>query len=333
MLLRSMRYPFAATRARALAAGFIRHADFEELSRLRSLEEALSRLQEETTFHPGFYRTGEGLSEDFLDFGHRISRTLPTNDRSLVEGYLGRVDVENLKIVSRGLLMNRPREEFHPLLMTGGPATFLSPDRLRAAGTLEELAGSLPRHPFRVVLRETLEMPAEERLFHLETGLDGEFWIGIEKQLNRLSPLDRLGAKDILALRADIDRFNVIHRGLQAGLKEEIILNALPSIGTIYPRSRVRKALRSASPAETLAGMFPLHKVSKPFSSEGEVALRRRLARFLERVLRSHPFDISVPLASLLLKEMEIQNLEAVLNGLRMKRSDRIAAFLATGKG
>jgi vacuolar-type H+-ATPase subunit C/Vma6 len=324
MLLRSMRYPFAATRARALASGFLSHSDFEEISRLSSLKEALSRLQEKTSFHPVFYRTGEGLRADFLEFGHRISRILSGRDRTLLEAYLGRFDVENLKIVSRGLLMNRPREEFHSFLMTGGPATFLS---------LVELAASLPRHPFRAVLRETLELPSEERMFHLETGLDREFWKGIEKCLNRLAPLDRLGAKDILGLRADIDRFNVIHRGLQAGVKGETILDALPPIGTIYPTDRVRKALHSSSPAETLAGMFPLRKVSNPLSFEGEVALRRRLAYSLKRVLRSHPFDISVPLSSLLLKEMEIQNLEVVLNGLRTKRSERIAAFLATGKG
>jgi vacuolar-type H+-ATPase subunit C/Vma6 len=334
MLRRSMRYPFAATRARALVSGFLRNEDFEELSQLPSLAEALSRLREKTSFRSDIYRSsGEALDLEFLDFGQRISRTLSGHDKALVDGYLDRVDAENLKVLARGLLMNRPREEFHPLLMPGGPGNHFLPQTLIRAGSFEELASSLPHHPFRAVFRKSLQVPPEKRLFYLETGLDREFWLEIKRLLGKLAPLDRMGAGDILRLRADFDRFNVVHRGFQAGLEEDTILAALPPLGNIYARGKVREALRSTSPAEGLARLFPLQDVPRPLSTEGETALWERLKRHLKRVLRSHPFDISISLAALLLKEMEIRNLETVLNGLRVERRGRISDFLVPGKG
>ncbi len=333
MLLRSMRYPFAATRARALATRFLGEKDFEELSQLPSLDKALARLREKTVFRAEFYRTGEGLNLEFLDFGRLISRSLSGRATALVKGYLGWVDVENLKVVSRGLLAGRSAEDFHPLLIPGGVETRLSPENLRKAGSFEELAGSLPIHSFGKIFRKALELPEDGRLFHLETGLDHEFWCRIGDLLGKLSLFERRGAGDILGFRADIDRFNLIHRGWRAGLEDALVLNVLPPMGSIYRRGWVREALRSSSPADALSRMFPLPHVPNPLSSEGETALWRRLYHRLQRALRSHPFNISVPLASLLLKEIEIRDLEVVLNGLRLKRGDNIDAFLAARRG
>jgi vacuolar-type H+-ATPase subunit C/Vma6 len=333
VLRRWWRYPYAAVRSRALAAGFLQSGNFEEMARLPSVDEVQARMREWTAGRREFYDGPEGPSSGFSAFGRSIVRTLTGPDRALVEGYLSRVEVENLKVLARGVLGKRDEAEVRAFLVPVEKRALCSFQGLAKVRTFEELVAKLPRHPFRAIFRAALELSGEKRLFTLETGLDRVFWGGIAGLLKKLDFLDRMGAKEILSLRADIDRFNVVHRGLRAGLEEGVILGALPALGAAYPETSVRKALRSASPDEALSAIFPVPGTDRPLSAEGEMALRKRLQRHLRRVLRSHPFDLSVPMAALLLKEIELQDLAVVMNGVRLFRAGRIDKLLTTPKG
>ncbi len=333
MLRRSVRYPYAATRARALAAGFLPYQEYQELARLSGVDEGLSRLRERGTLPAELSRDLGNVAAAFLTFGRSIARTLAGADRALVEGYLNRVDVENLKVICRGIVRDRDGEGIRPLLSVEGSEPRFAPGRLGQARSLEELATLLPPSAFRRIIHNSADLPAEKRLFTLESALDRAYWQGIALRLKRLASLDRFGAGEILSLRADIDRFNVIHRGLQAGLEARAILAILPPGDGAFSIGRLRNVLALASPIEALAEVFPVPEVSNPLSPEGEVALWRRLRRHLRRVLRSHPFDISISLAALLLKEIEVRDLEVVLSALRLGKSDQIDELLTTGKG
>jgi hypothetical protein len=55
-----------------------------------------------------------------------------------------------------------------------------------------------------------------------------------------------------------------------------------------------------------------------PLGTEGETFLFRRLYRYLRRTLISAPFDVSVPLSSLLLMELETHDLKSIFGGKRV---------------
>jgi vacuolar-type H+-ATPase subunit C/Vma6 len=183
---------------------------------------------------------------------------------------------------------------------------------------LAELSARLPPGAFRNLLRGEMPAAPEERLFFLDSALERIFWTRLTERLTELPFFDRLAAREILGMRADIDRIRVIGRGLHAGLAADTILAALPPLGTLLLHKQVRKALAAADPAAACRQLLSAVLRSPSNERDGEVFLYRRLYRHLQKFLRSAPFGISVPLSALLLKELEIRDLLAVLSGQRL---------------
>jgi hypothetical protein len=49
--------------------------------------------------------------------------------------------------------------------------------------------------------------------------------------------------------------------------------------------------------------------------------------------MRSHPFDLAIPLATVLLKELESRDVQAILSGLRLgRRREEIMPLLACAR-
>lgn len=329
MVMRLVRYPYGNVRARALAAGLLREPQFADLinspSRAQT-ERLLDRL-------PGYSGVTDesALPAHYLAFGMKIFRALPASAGRLVGAYLSRSQVENLKLLCRSILTGR-RDLVERALLPEGPDRFVTEPML-AARSLEELAARLPPGALRGLLRAAMPAAPEDRLFYLDSALERIFWARLGECLTDLSLFDRLAAREILGMRADIDRFRVIGRGLHAGLPAETILSALPPLGTLLPHKQVRRALAAADPAA--AGRTLLAAASRaPYDErDGEVLLFRRLYRHLQKTLRSAPFDVSVPLSALLLKELEIRDLQAVLSGQRLGADRQELAFLLSCQG
>jgi hypothetical protein len=98
------------------------------------------------------------------------------------------------------------------------------------------------RHLARAI-RQGLAAAEGQRLLSIELALDRAGWEDIQECMNKLSWADRAAAVELLNLRADLDRFNVVHRSWRAGLKESDLLLALPPLGTAYPARGLRRAL------------------------------------------------------------------------------------------
>lgn len=314
MITRLLRYPFGNVRARALAAGLLQEAQFAELIDSPSRTQTgrlLDRL-------PGYSGAADEsvLPAHYLAFGLKLVRALPSVAGRLLGAYLGRSQVENLKVLCRAILTGR-RDLVERSLLPEGPEK-LATEPVLAARSLKELAARLPPGDLRDRLRAAASVAPEDRLFYLDSALEGLFWKRLGERLSELPLFDRLAAREILGMRADIDRFRVIGRGLHAGLPAETILCALPPLGTLLPHRRVRRALAAADPAAACRQLLEA-AVRAPFDERGgEVLLLRRLHRHLRRTLRSAPFDISVALSALLLKELEVRDLQVVLSGQRL---------------
>jgi vacuolar-type H+-ATPase subunit C/Vma6 len=314
MVLRLVSYPYGSVRARALAAGLLQQPQFADLINASTREQAERLL----AGLPGFSGVTEDsvLPDHFMTFGMKIFRALPASARRLVGAYLGRSQVENLKLLCRAILTGR-RDLVEPSLLPDGPDTFATA-QLLAARSLAELSARLPPGAFRNLLRGEMPAAPEERLFFLDSALERIFWTRLTERLTELPFFDRLAAREILGMRADIDRIRVIGRGLHAGLAADTILAALPPLGTLLLHKQVRKALAAADPAAACRQLLSAVLRSPSNERDGEAFLYRRLYRHLQKFLRSAPFGISVPLSALLLKELEIRDLLAVLSGQRL---------------
>ncbi len=313
MALRLLTYPYSSLRARALAGGLLSAGQIDALLGSASVAQAEQLLEQWLDIPRGAGERG-GYAR-FLSFAAAVARRLPAAARSLVAAYLRRGEVENLKLLCRSLLTGRSTPEEEAVLPAWQPP--LLPAGLFAARSLEDAAARLPRGPLRDLLLATGGSPPGERLFRLETALEHWYWGELLEQARRLPRFDRLGALEMLALRADIDRLRVVARGLQAELPAEAILSALPPHGTLFPLRRLRRALASEDLAAALARLVP-HHPSGPFANVGEVSLFRRLRRELLKTLRSAPFDLSVPLSAIMLAELEMRDVATLLGALRL---------------
>ncbi len=336
MLLRLLKFPYANTKARALIAGYLGREDFDTLGQAPSRQSAVTMLRERRRL-PVEDQIREAeiqLRSDLFALGGRVARTLAGRERRLLETYLRRVDVENVKTVCRGVLTERGPERFQPLLVPAPSVAAVPVDRLAEASSFDDLLDILARHPLRAVLGGITQISPERRLHLLEVRLDLFFWAEVRERLLELAPFDRRAALEILGLRADVDRWQVVQRGWAAGLEAEEILAALPPLGSSLDSSAVEKALLAEQPGERLREVFPVKGIADPFGPAGETVLFRRLYWQLRRTLVAPPFDIAIPLSAVLLKELEVRDLQVILSGLRLGREpENIAPFLVSTEG
>lgn len=320
MLGRLLKFPYANAKARAMIAGCMGKADMEMVLKAPSHQAAVALLRQRGMALDAAHdrRAEVQLRGDYIAYGAKVARALRGEERSLLEAFLLRADVENLKTLCRALTGGEDLQRVYPLLVPAELVGGLSVDMLRRVRSFEDLLALMGRNPLQNVVRQSLESPPEKRLHRLEIALDGAWWGEVGQRLLPLAPFDRSVAEELLACRADIDRWHVIHRGLDARLAEDEVLNALPPLGTVFAPQEVRQALRSDDPVAVFRKRFPVKSVADPFAPAGEVALFKRLHRTLRRAVLAPPFDIAMALSAVLLKELEVRDLQAILSGLRL---------------
>ena len=322
MLLRFLKYPYASTRARTLAMHFYGLQDLQTLSGKAGYEEAFSSLKKERQVQEGTEEVvleGALLGYDFLRLGRKLVRLLPRKEARVIQAWLGRIDLQNLNVACRGLLRERQEKTWKNLLVPPGPESGIPLLWLKKADSPERLSELLRKTPYGEALRSGLGRTGEQRLFLLETDLERIFWAQVRDSVRDLSFFDRQAAAELFGLRADIEIFNLLVRGLEAGMENEDIQTGLPPFGMLFTPERVSRILGRDDPQGALQAHLP-SKVENLSGPEGNVVLYRRMYRILQKRLREPPFDISASLAALLLKEIENRDLRIVLGGLRFEK-------------
>lgn len=322
MLLRFLKYPYASTRARILAIHFYGLQDLQTVSGKTGYEEAFSSLKKERLIREGTEEVvleGALLGYDFLRLAQQLVRLLPRKEARMIRTYLRRIDLQNLKVACRALLREREEKTWQNLLVPPGPESGIPLLWLQKAESPEHLAELLSKTPYGEALRSGMERTGEQRLFFLESDLERIFWEQVRNSVRSLSWFDRRAAAELFGLRADIEIFNLLVRGLEAGMEKKDIQTGLPSFGMLFTPERISRILGRDDPQDALQADLP-SKVEKLSGPEGDVVLYRQMYRILQKRLREPPFDISASLSALLLKEIENRDLRIVLGGLRFEK-------------
>lgn len=311
MIGRLLSYPYGCVRSRALATRLLSSQTLASLAESPSCTEAAAML--------GSLLPAKGREEpaevrllfDYIEWGRLILRTLPLPAADLFHAYLRRNWVENLLALCRSLLTEDPGVKRPRLLPTLDSSSLPDPASLDG---IDALAARLTKGPYREVLVAFSKALPKEGLSLLENRLCQRYWQEVEDAAQRLAPLDRGAAKELLGLRADIDALRVLHRGQTAALSWAQVWECWPPLARLDAPERLRLRFRAGG---TVTEMLPsLRRFSIPEGQDIEAVLRRRLHRELRSHLVSAPFDISVPLSLLLLKELEVLDLQGILAGL-----------------
>jgi V/A-type H+/Na+-transporting ATPase subunit C len=254
------------------------------------------------------------LAEAYLS----IIFSAPIKARDLLLQLYRAFEVDNLKAVLRGIVAGASWDRVRYLLFPLGSVAVLPAQEMMESGSVASAVDLLRDTPYYETLSFAMKRySAEQTLFPLEVALDLNYWRDVWGAANRLTGQDRTQAMRVIGPLLDMTnlmwaiRYRVFHH-----LSEEELINYTLPFGYHVRDEDIRSIAAGADIARIVERVYPglrnvndlLEDASKGLA-ELEVQLQRDVIRQCRAVLLGNPFHVGVPLAYLILQEMEIQDL------------------------
>jgi len=162
---------------------------------------------------------------------------------------------------------------------------------------------------------------AEQNLFPLEVALDLSYWRQLWAEAKKLQGQDREQASKIIGSLMDVNNLMwVIRYKIYHQLSEEEVINYTLPFGYRVRDEDVRAIAAGADLSSVVGRVFPgipdlnaLLDEPRKGLPQLEVALKRRLMEQCLAAFTGNPFHIGVPLAFLILSDLEIQDLTVLI--------------------
>lgn len=260
------------------------------------------------------------------DVYYSVVQMAPENTRPLLKQLYRFYELGNLKAVLRALvtvpawntdeigLWERVRDVLFPLgefsvlpaqAMVESGSVGAAVDLLRGTWYEEALSFAMKRYS------------AEQNLFPLEVALDLSYWRRLWAEAKKLTGQDREQATKIIGSLLDMNnlmwaiRYKVYHK-----LSEEEIINYTLPFGFRVQDSDIRAIAAGADVAAIINRIFPgipdvgtLLENPQNGLPKLEVLLKRQLIKQCLAAFVGNPFHIGIPLAFLVLSDIEVQDL------------------------
>jgi vacuolar-type H+-ATPase subunit C/Vma6 len=289
--------------------------------------------QPEIAFDP---RVGERmLLEREIEWHYELLRDLRDAEKALVEHFLEKYEIENLKAALRIREGRRDLGELKYLVRRSLPHS-LPYQAIAEAASLEDALGYVVGTPFQEAIKAVIgDYKEKGTLFPVEINLEIDYYRRLQERVEALRKRDREVARRLVGL--EIDQKNL---GWLVRLKfyynvptGDLMEYNIPG-GFRMTRDRLRQSFKAESIREVLN-----LTVERSFKNASELLARGEelsklylleiiLWNFLiaeaKKTLGGFPFTIGTVLSYLILKRTEIRNIITILNGkvYRMDRSE-----------
>ena len=257
---------------------------------------------------------------------YSVIQMAPENTRPLVKQLYRFYEVGNLKAVLRALvtvstwrtdetaLWDRVRDVLFPM----GPASAIPAQAMVESGSVATAVDLLRGTPYEETMSFAMRRySAEQNLFPLEVALDLAYWRRLWAEAKKLTGQDREQATKIIGSLLDMNnlmwaiRYKVYHK-----LSEEEIINYTLPFGYRVQDSDIRAIAAGADPASVINRLYPgipdvnaLLENPQTGLPKLEVLFKRQLVRQCLAAFVGNPFHIGIPLAFLVLSDIEVQDL------------------------
>ncbi len=264
------------------------------------------------------------------DSYYSVTQMAPQSARPLLRQLYRYYELGNLKAVLRALvtvpswrtdetaLWDRVRDVLFPM----GEASVLPAQAMVESGSVSAAVDLLRGTPYEEALSFAMRRySAEQNLFPLEVALDLAYWRRLWAEAKKLSGQDREQATKIIGSLLDMNnlmwaiRYKVYHN-----LSEEEIINYTLPFGYHVQDSDIRSIAAGADIAAVVNRIFPgipevnaLLENPKNGLPRLEVLLKRQLIKQCLAAFVGNPFHIGIPLAFLILSDIEVQDLVVLI--------------------
>jgi V/A-type H+-transporting ATPase subunit C len=309
-------------------AGLFRAVDYESLISLlrRTVYGSyLTRVEDkDLTPRRAVYQIKLQMADDYAT----IIKAAPDHICPLITQYYRNFEVDNLKAVLRGIVSGASWDRIRYVLFPLGSMTVLPAEAMVETGRVANAVELLRNTPYFSTLSHAMERyTAEQSLFPLEVALDLNYWREIWISIQRFPKNDRDYALRIIGALLDMNNLMwVIRYRVYHNLSEEELINYTLPFGYRVRDVDIRAIAAGADIAQIVRRIYPdLTDVEGLLMEprKGLPLLEAQLQRYVEEQCRAafvgYPFHIGIPLAYLVLKKMEIQDLTALIEAKAAK--------------
>ena len=262
-----------------------------------------------------------------------VIKNAPSQTCPLLTVLYHNFEVANLKAVLRGIVSQAAWLQVKYLLFPFGADTVLPAEPMVTTRSVEAAIELLRGTQYYDTLSHALRRyQTEQGLFPLEVALDLAYWREIWEAIGRLAKPDRLQALRVAGAWLDVTNLMwAIRYRVYYGLSPEELINYTLPWGYRVCDTDIRAIAAGADIAPIVQRIYPkLTDVADLLAQprQGlpllEVQLQRQVLEQCRKALGGYPFHIGVPLAYLILKKMEIQDLTVLLEAKASRTSPEI---------
>lgn len=253
----------------------------------------------------------------------------PGQARPLIIQLYRYYEVDNLKAVLRGIVTGPSRDQEVPLwdqvrgvLFPLGPTTVLPAQAMVEAGNVTTAVELLRGTPYYDTLSFAMKRySAEQSLFPLEVALDLNYWRQLWQEASQLLGQDQAQALRVIGSLVDMNnlmwviRYRIYHR-----LSEEELINYTLPFGYHVRDEDIRAIAAGADISSTVERVYPdltdvnaLLEEPRSGLPKLELHLKRHVMKQCMAAFIGNPFHIGLPLAYLVLSDLEIQDLTVLI--------------------
>jgi V/A-type H+/Na+-transporting ATPase subunit C len=257
-----------------------------------------------------------------------IINTAPVHTRSLLAQLYRIYEVDNLKAVLRGIVAGASWDQVRFVLFPVGSMTVVPAQAMLEAGSVAAAVELLRGTRYYDTLSHAMKRyTAEQSLFPLEVALDLDYWLKLWQEVNRLPVQDRAHALRVIGPLLDETnlmwaiRYRVYHH-----LSEEELINYTLPFGYHVHDDDIRSIAAGANIAQLVRRIYPrltnvdaLLEDPQGGLTRLELLLQREVVEQARAAFLGSPFHIGVPLAYLILHEMEVQDLTVLIEAKSSK--------------
>ncbi len=262
------------------------------------------------------------LRERLANAYSSIIGIVPDQTRPLLVQLYRFFEVSNLKAVLRGIVKGEPWDVVKYLLFPFGSRTIIPAEEMLTANNVAPAVELLRGTPYYQTLSYAMKRySAEQSLFPLEVTLDLNYWRDLWKNVKQLSSLDRTQAGRVIGTMLDITNLMwAIRYRTYYHLSEEEVINYTLPFGYHVHDEDIRGIAAGADIAQVVQRVYPsmtqvegLTDKSGDGLSQLELQLQRRVFDQCQAAFVGDPFHVGIPLAYLLLNDLEIQDLVVLI--------------------
>jgi V/A-type H+-transporting ATPase subunit C len=251
-----------------------------------------------------------------------VTQMAPEHARPLLKQLYRYYEVQNLKAILRAVITDPTWEHVQDVLFPMADMTVLPAQAMLESGSVAAAIELLQNTPYYDTLSFAMKRySAEQNLFPLEVALDLNYWRQLWAEAKKLSGQDGVQATKIIGSLMDVNNLMwVIRYKVYHGLSEEEIINYTLPFGYHVRDEDVRAVAAGADLPLVVGRVFPgiadlnaLLENPRHGLPQLEVILKRRLMEQCLAAFIGDPFHIGVPLAFLILGNLEVQDLTVLV--------------------